>query len=389
MRGSEMLLDYNKTTNSSKVKVLPEGWLVLKYESKVLNINGIFKLVTRINALHGKFQGLKFPLIIDLGSLTIMDKLCVTLLECVCYDLINRWGHRVSVSMKCETDICTDGIESSPLKLLGAKKDKNCGEYLRKFEDEIYGNHFRRVIHQSAAESGELGIVMGEIESFLKYFDVEESYRASLAEVVVELIGNAEEHAFADCLVDIDVSNPYRKVGKEGIYHGVNVAILNFSKIEFEEPIREKIQKTKDVQGRYQRIFEAYNNHKSFFSDDYREDDFFRICAFQDRITSREGKLNSGGMGLTKLISSLEKQSEFHRCYMLSGSRALWFRQEYLDYDEDGWIGFNNKNDYFNCMPDISTFSNYPLFMPGTAYNLNFVLKAEDYNDQENRTGIQ
>lgn len=379
-----MLLDYNKETFSGKVNTLAKGWVILRYNNKFLDIYGIYKLITRINALHKRYIGVSFPLIIDLGFLNIMDKLCVTLLECICYDLISRWKHKVIVLMKCETDICTDGIESSPLKLLGTKKSKNCGEFLRKFEDEIYLNHFRRVVNQSAAVTGELGSVMGDIETFLKYFEVEESYRASLAEVVVELIGNAEEHALADCLVDIDVSNPYSKVGEKEIYHGVNVSILNFSKVKFEEQLKHKILNTNDVQGRYQRICTAYQNHKAFFCDDYQEDDFFRISAFQDRITSREGKINSGGMGLTKLISSLEQQSEFHRCYMFSGNRALWFQQELLDYDNDGWIGFNREQDYFNCKPDTSILSNYPLFMPGTAYNLNFVLKVEDNHGKEN-----
>lgn len=35
-----------------------------------------------------------------------------------------------------------------------------------------------------------------------------------IAEVVVELVGNAGEHSDSDCLVDLDVTKKYHKVGK-------------------------------------------------------------------------------------------------------------------------------------------------------------------------------
>ncbi|WP_187291024.1 hypothetical protein [Clostridium novyi] len=52
----------------------------------------------------------------------------------------------------------------------------------------------------------------------------------------------------------------------------------------------------------YNKIYKAYDNHKKFFDDEYTEDDFFLITAFQNHVTSRSYKSGYGGTGLTTLI---------------------------------------------------------------------------------------
>ena len=64
-------------------------------------------------------------------------------------------------------------------------------------------------------------------------------------------------------------------------------------------------------------------------------------------------------------------------CYVMSGKRKLLFRQEYLTYNEDDWLGFNKQNDYLNSRPDESVFGRNQYMFPGTAYNLNFVMEKE------------
>ena len=60
---------------------------------------------------------------------------------------------------------------------------------------------------------------------------------------------------------------------------------------------------------------------------------------------------------------------------MISGERALWFNKDNLEYDSNGWISFNANNDFFTTVPSEGTVTGNTIYMPGTAYNLNFVME--------------
>ena len=100
------------------------------------------------------------------------------------------------------------------------------------------------------------------------------------------------------------------------------------------------------------------------------------MTAFQHKISGRENSI-TGGTGLTKLIESLETRSETHICYVQSGKRVVIFKPEYLSYNDDGWLGFNENNDYLTTAPQENLFSGNHYLLPGTAFNLNFVMKRE------------
>ena len=70
--------------------------------------------------------------------------------------------------------------------------------------------------------------------------------------------------------------------------------------------------------------------------------------------------------------------TDSYNCYMYSGNSVLWFKKDYLNYNSDGWIGFNNQNNFFDCKPDSEVFTKIPFYFPGTAYNLNFVVKKSE-----------
>ena len=50
-----------------------------------------------------------------------------------------------------------------------------------------------------------LSVTMEDIINFLKHLNVEEKYSEELAEVIIEIIGNALEHSNGDCLLNINV----------------------------------------------------------------------------------------------------------------------------------------------------------------------------------------
>ncbi len=312
---------------------------------------------------------------IELGNVEAIDKLSITMLECICYILTHYYKYYVRINFTFSKNIVAEGIQSSPLMLLKANRVE---DFEKKFLSEIYKNHYRKIIPATAAFSGELCIIMSDIDSFLKLFNVEEDYRDAISEVIVELAGNASEHGNSDCLVDIDVTSIYCKRDAGGVYRGLNLSLLNFSESLMGTALQEKIKLGDLGESRYNIVKTALHNHSRFFDDQYFESDFFMVAAFQDKISSRKNNVASGGTGLTKLICSLEERSEAHTCYVIGGNRKMSFVHEYLEYDADGWIGFNKSHDFINTRPDTSIFSSIPVYFPGTAYNLNFVMKEND-----------
>lgn len=335
-------------------------------------------LIIRIKDARRRYLT-RIPVIVNLNGITFEDKLTIVLLECICYLLITEYKYPVKIIGIEQGYIDTEGIESSPLKLLNKEKE-NRKEYCEKFEQEIYGKHYRKLISVSEVKNGEISLVMQDIQTFLKHLSVEREYREKISEVIVELVGNAGEHGNSSCLIDIDVTGEYHKKNdsSDSIYRGLNVVIVSFSKCLFYEKIRDKIKSIDESQmgKRYVRVKKAFDVHKKFFSEKYTEEDFFTIAAYQDSISGRFDKSQAGGKGLTILLYSLEERSDAHKCYMISGERGLYFRKEFLEFDSDMWIGFNREKSFLDAPPDRSVLLKSDIYMPGTAYNLCFVMKG-------------
>lgn len=125
---------------------------------------------------------------------------------------------------------------------------------------------------------------------------------------------------------------------------------------------------------RYEQLKKAYLNHKKFFSEDYTEDDFFMLSAFQNKISGRVNDTLNGGTGLPQVIKSLESKSDNHACYVISGKRMMALRRDLLQYNDEMWLGMNKENDFIGHRPEAGVFGESQIFFPGTAFNLNFIL---------------
>lgn len=356
----------------------------------------INKIIGIINCAHEKYRNLKFSVILDLDKTVFIDKLTYVFLECICYILIVKYRHPVHISMREIKDIGTSGITSSPLLLLNTNKRENMLKFVEKFKFDIFHNHFRRVISGKDKENTNfLGELYKEIDTFLNAFGVENECRDKIGLVVTELVGNACEHAKSECLIDIDVAPDYQKYKKDELvdnnsYYGINITIVNFSEKLLGDDIKTNIlnKNVENFDDRYKQIFEAYSIHSKNFDELYSDEDFRNITVFQNRISGRGENQATGGTGLTNLIHSLEERSDMYRCYVISGKKSLNFYKELLIYNKDGWIGFNEKNDYINCLPKEGVIGESFIYMPGTAYNLNFVMQGEKLDEKQDNTRI-
>jgi len=308
-------------------------------------------------------------------TIQFSDKLTYVLFECICYQLM-RQSHPVTVHIIPKFGITTTGYKFSPLRFLFPGKDYNLEKFMLKFGQELSGNHFRKVVEHSS-QATELSILMDDIADFQKYFDINSVDREKITEVLVELVGNAKEHTSSACLIDFDISEKHIKnKDLSRNFRGINISIVNFSKELLGTSLKEKFQTPQDLSERNQQALYAHKCHKRYFNQQYTEEDFYNILAFQHKVSGRSGNFTTGGTGLTKLIKSLEDRSDAYSCYVISGSRRLRLQKEYMLYNDEHWIGFNKTNDFLHAPPDPKLLLPNPFYIPGTAYNLNFVMEV-------------
>lgn len=383
MNNTNLLLVHNKGNNTRRIRT--ENNAVF-YENHYKEFNGqsIRKIIEWVNSVINKYDRVKIPMIIDLGHIKIEDKLSYIMLECICYYIIKTHKRKVFVSFDVTKTIWTEGIISSPLTLLTTGSEAHIDKFTQKFNKDIYMRHYRRVITMEDRVDSSLSCkIMADIDSFLKPFDVSKSHRDDISEVVTELADNVNDHTNGDCLIDIDVSELYEKRDDTdgGKYYGLNVVVLNFSDKLFGDAIREKLQQEESLTERYKSVQFAFMNHSKNFGSNYTQEDFYNITSFQHKISGRFRKSATGGTGLTKLIHSLEVNSDTHKCYMISGNKSIYFKQDLITYNEEGWIGFNQKKDYINFIPSENVIGESLIYMPGTAFNLNFAIRKDDNNE--------
>lgn len=322
------------------------------------------------------FHRKKFKkLIIFFNKIEFADKLTYITLECILYDLFVSYNVTTEIiGKKIDYGLQTKGVlDSLLLEIISGKIDYD--EFIRKFSMVYTECHFRRVVPGNIPDdSVEICKLMSDLKTFLKFFGIDALYRSTISEMISELADNAREHTKSDCLIDLDVATYYPN--KEKSYCALNIAIINFSNKCLGYSLKEKILYVKYSKAdRYEKVKEAYNIHSKSFGEKYGIEDFFNIASFQDSITGRFYDTSSGGTGLTSLIKSLEENSDSHYGYVLSGNKGINFILDYLKFNKDKWIGFNEDNDFISQIPSVDVILTSPTYIPGTAYNFTLVVE--------------
>ena len=382
-----------KENNSSliKPKNIQNGHFIYPKPLRDISLVTIKEIIRFINSIDKWYSVTHAPIYFDLRNAVFHDKLTYILFECICEYSIEILKHNIRIdglNAQSGVTILSEGITSSPLLLLSSSNLERRKSYHRKFHSDIYHTHYRKVIPaNSNSKEDSLSRYNTDFINFFNAFNVDMGSAYQLSEVIIELAGNAVEHVAADTIVDIDVSGSYfRRGNSTDRYYAVNVVVLNFAAETIGSDIAQKLfslHLSNQLKGRYSTLHDAYLIHKGFFNDYYSEKDFFHLASFQDRISGRMHNIDTGGKGLTMLISSLEAQSEDHLCYMISGNRQMMFHLDCLGRDKDHWVKFTTTGDFFSTPPSQDVLSYCPFFFPGVAYNLTFVLK-EDNGDEEN-----
>ena len=380
MNNLELLFKNNITKEGKKIKI-GKGCYCFKITDSTLNIDCIFEVLKFINnILHNTPYNL--PICLVFIRIKGSVKLPLILLECIVYYIFSVYNKQINIFIKAKTNVYTNYLKISPLLSLNHFDKHTKEKFIKKFCIDISMYHYRRkIIAKDAIETDELSKLYDDVYHFLMNNNTRENVADNIAEVVVELIGNAFEHGNSDCLLDIDFEEGVYNKKNDKQYYAINICVLNFCEKLFYQDIKSKLAKmnTKDDQHpRYMALKKAYEYHKKQFNEIYTEEDFFTVAAYQHRITGRKEDLSTmGGTGLTKLIKNIQLQSVVSNCFMISGNKILWFDKKLLEYDNDGWLGFNSTKNFFNDIPVTSQFLKKKFYMPGTAYNLNFIIEKE------------
>lgn len=314
-------------------------------------------------------------------NLQIADKLTYIIMECLCYYFIVYEKRDIRIFWKPKPYILTDGINKSPLIHLNTNYSKK--QFKEKFLNDESETHFRKVYRLVDKEKDHFyqSVIQTELDLFLTKMDIRKESAEKISEICAELIGNTFEHAKSDCLIDIDLTDSHSKEEKgrpvDGEFRGVNIAIVNFSNKLLFEDIKYKLHSEELVEEKYQKIMEALRKHAEFFNEDYPEDFFYYLAATQLGISGRKKIQNVGGTGLYVLLQSLIETSDLSNCYVLSGKYSVIFDEDYLYENQEQWMCYNKEKNFINYPPDKEIIGECPIFFPGTAYNLNFVIEVE------------
>lgn len=377
---------FSSNRGRSSLVRIDKGMLHYIDRSDVFNSATLLSIVKYINSVRAKHSSKRIPISFEFSNvnLKIQDKLAFVVFECICYSLKEE-GRQVYVYWNPVNQILTQGVNYSPLLLLNTTNQKTNDRFKKSFNNDIYQRHFRRLITEKDVESNYLGVLLQDISTFLGVFNLSEKRIDKISTVIVELVGNAGEHGESECLIDIDITDDHTKklynVEQEGQYYGINIAIVSFSNHLLGEAVSQKVLTNNFDNGRYYDLKMAYQNHLKKIEDLddnlYNEEYFWDIASLQDRISGRKGTSSADGTGLTVLINSLQKEADNDTCYVISGEKIISFKKDFIERDSNGWLGFNRQNDFFNHKPDISILDSSSLWIPGTAFNLNFVMRKE------------
>ena len=320
LKNVSLLIEENSCRYKEARKHLKKGhnnkfWI---YELKNTSFdNGkIYNFLGAVNYIR-KVQPL--PLILRLEKVSFKDKMVMSILECICYYLIEFLNIDVYFEINIGKTIITDGIKYSAF---AAKEPTEIKKY---FGNVTEKNHFRRIVEFDSHTTATLSEVSTDIFNFLISNDLAEDTSEDLAEVLSEVVVNAFEHGKSDCFIDIDITKPEfinKNIDDNSMSYSVNVVVFNLSKTSFHTKLKKKMSMPElfntDFDQRYEKVYEALDYHKQFFNENYTEDDFYTISSFQKGISGDMMKEGLGGFGLFEILKAIIEKSSHDYCYIHS-----------------------------------------------------------------------
>ena len=348
-------------------------------DSKIFSSKSLFLVIEHFKWLIN--LNLKRKVKILINSEIVGDDATLIIFETIIYYMLKEYNFDIEYYFNVRKNVI--GYELYKLSNLYKFDNKkiNKQEFIKNFENnfEINMTHFKKIcINSLENKSNEfLSNLYTDVCDFLKYNSIKKEYYEMVGEAISEILSNVMEHSDADSILEIKIGKGY-KFGKECKF--LNVTIVSYTKVKFGEKLKEYLFENDNGYNTSNKIVkDAYNIQKSKFNNNYTIDNFVMVSSFQKKVTTRKDSNGTGGTGLTVLIDTLLNSTLDDYCYILNGNSVLFFKKPYLQLNEDGTIGFNEKNDYIHEIPDEKIFKNSENCFNGTIHNLSLILEGEEY----------
>lgn len=352
--------------------------IIISLEHKSINSKTLLYLARDFKFLLN-YKFCKKEIYIKFGDTKFQDKITYLILDSMLYYILKNTQFSLNVGINVDLkNVHNMGFVGTALyNCLKDGYSINKDKFIVEYEKGFSGNYkvYRRFLtSEKLKESNKWpSIVFSEVAAILKECLEDQEWIDSISETVSELICNVSSHTDGDCFIHIDKSEDManEKNGDEK-YTSINIAVINFSENRLFDKIKENIKKNKfrDSDPLYNKIYGAYNTHKKLFNDEYKEDDFFFITAFQNHVTTRNVNRGNSGTGLTNLIETIIGKTDKDYSYVLSGENIVFFKPEYLALTDERFVGFNEQNNYFDCRPSKEIINRSNLYIPGSIYHL-------------------
>lgn len=352
----------------------------IRIKDNTFSIKSIYKIAEHLKWMKEEIKTCDTKILID--SDYIAGQAILTLMESIIYFVMNEWNFKVMYRFSIKDNVLGYQIFKNSILFKYNNKKISIEDYNTEYNKQITVDmdHFRKLCrnNEENRKGKFISITMDEVDTFLKLFEFDDDYRNELAEVIVEIVDNALNHSNGDCILNLNVlKNSYHR------YKYVDVALVVIDDIFIGKEIMEYIYKENksEYSEKNKIVLEAYEKHKKFFDETYNIHSFAMISAFQKYVTTRKMSY-TGGTGLTTLIKALIEKSNHNFCYAISGDTNMIFIKEFLKLNEEGLIGFNEENNYKEMPPNKKVVSVNKYDMNINIYNLQFVLKENEYGRQ-------
>lgn len=352
----------------------------IRIKDKDFSIKSIYKVLEHVKWVKEKREVCKTKIIID--SEFIVDQAIITLFEIIIFFLINEWNYNISYRFTVNKRLLGFQVfkKSILYKYNNRQIDRTAynKDYNSKFLMER--EHFRKICENNPENKKNefLSITMDEIDLFFRTFDIDNEYRGQLTEAISEILDNSLKHSESDFIININViKNEHQK------YKYIDVSIVSIDDVSFGTEIEKYIHNNNksEYSENNRIILKALENHEKYFNPEYNMENFCVLSAFQKSVTTRKLVKNTCGTGLTTLIKALMEGASENFCYVITGKTNMIFRKEFLNLDENGYIGFNTLNDYITNIPEKKNINVNKYDMNVNIYNLQFMFK-ENKNER-------
>ena len=365
------------------------GLVNIYFKNNELSGYTLFELSKKIKYLK-KFRYLKLSILFKMKDIVFLDKITCLIFDRLLLDLCETTNFTIMFEADIEFNALKNQSFLSTILYYLLENQSNGTLDKKKFIHNYYqrqlGNiyHYRRMVrHDEFSDHSLQSKIYSDVASVLGVFVSDSEWVDDVSETVAELVNNVDSHTISDCLIDIDINSDIVDTSDNNSKcSSINIAVMNFSDNNIFDQVKDNVLKKiyPETDPLYKRIYYAYDNHKTQFSTDYLEDVFFMVTAFQNHVSTRETTSGTGGTGLPTLVNNIINKTRSDFSYLLSGTRMLVFHSDYLTFDKDGFIGFNEENDYFTkpASKYVRDFS--PLYIPGTIFLLQLIIGSEYEN---------